>query len=287
MLYPSGYPRAPLAGMLKRELAGVLPASELAMMWSAFDQVGDIIIVRIPDGLSHRKSLIGETLLERSGPARSVFAQSSPVGGEHRTRGLELHAGEDRTLTEHTENGCRLLVDVEKAFFSPRLSTERMRIAEACSDGETVVNMFGGVGAFSLAIARARKCTVYSIDVNAEAARLCAANARRNKLKGRVISVAGDAASATWGMDNISSRTLMVLPERSAEFLPDALRVSAPGGIVHYYAHTHSYKKSGATSAARENLAAACPGRLDVLGARRVRTVGPGYHQTVVDARVR
>ena len=275
-----------MADMLKRELAGVLPASELGLVWSAFDQIGDIIIVRIPDRLSHRKSLIGRTLLERAGPARSVFAQSSPVGGEHRTRGLELLAGEDSTMTEHTENGCRLLVDVEKAFFSPRLSTERMRIAEACSDGETVVNMFGGVGAFSLALARMRRCTVYNVDVNAEAARLCAANARRNKLKGRVFSVAGDAASATWGMGGISARTLMVLPERSAEFLPDALRISAPGGVVHYYAHTHSYKKSGAARAAQRDFAAACPGRFQVFGARRVRTVGPGYHQTVVDARV-
>ena len=272
--------------MLKRELAGVLPASELSMLWSAFDQIGDIIVVRIPDRLSHRKKIIGRTLLERAGPARSVFAQSSPVGGPLRTRGLELLAGDGSTLTEHRENGCRLLVDVEKAFFSPRLSTERMRIAGCCSDGETVVNMFGGVGAFSVAAAAAKKCTVYSIDVNADAARLCGANAARNRLKGRVFSVAGDAASATAGMGGIASRTLMVLPERSAEFLPAALRLTRPGGTVHYYAHTHAYKKSDAAGAARRDFAAACPARFEVLGARRVRTVGPGYHQTVVDARV-
>lgn len=272
--------------MLKRELAGVLPASELGMLWSAFDQVGGIIIVRIPGSLEHRKRLIGRTLLERAGSARSVFAQSSPVGGEHRTRGLELLAGEDSTLTEHRENGCRLLVDVEKAFFSPRLSTERMRVAGACSDGETVLNMFGGVGAFSLAAARARRCTVYSIDINPEAARLCGLNAARNRLGGRVVSVAGEAASIASGMRGSAARTLMVLPERSAEFLPAAVEATAPGGVIHYYAHTHSYRRADAARAARDGFAAACPARFEILGARNVRTVGPGYHQTVVDARV-
>ena len=275
-----------MAGMLKRELAGVLSADEARMVWSAFDQIGDIIILRIPDSLGHRKRMIGGALLERVSSARSVFAQSSPVGGDHRTRGLELLAGEDRTLTEHRENGCRMLVDVEKAFFSPRLSTERMRVAGACSDGETLVNMFGGVGAFSLAAAKAKRCDVYSIDINAEAARLCGANAARNRLRGRVMSVAGDAGTATAGMEGVASRTLMVLPERSAEFLPAALRVTAPGGVIHYYAHTHSYKKAGAARAAIDGFAAACPAKFEVLGARRVRTVGPGYHQTVVDARV-
>lgn len=270
--------------MLKRELAGVLDPAELGMLYSAFDQIGGIVIVRIPDRLRHRRRLIGRTLLERVSPARSVFAQSSPVGGEHRTRGLELLAGEDSTLAEHKENGCRILVDVEKAFFSPRLSTERMRVASACSDGQTVVNMFGGVGAFSLAIAMRRKCTVYSIDINPEAARLCGINASRNRLRGRVVSVLGDAAAEAPGRG--ASRTLMVLPERSAEFLPAALEATESGGVIHYYAHTHSYKRAGAARAAEEGLAAACPSGLRVLRSASVRAVGPGYHQTVVDARV-
>lgn len=271
--------------MLKRELAGVLSESERGMLYSAFDQVGGIIIVRVPDPLLPKKRLIGRTLLERVKPARSVFLQASPVGGDHRTRNLELLAGEDSTSTEHRENGCRMLVDVEKAFFSPRLSTERLRVAGECADGETIVNMFGGVGAFSLAIAALKKCTVYSIDINPEAARLCKINASRNRLKGRVISIAGDAAVECAKIGCAADRALMVLPERSSEFLPAALDATARGGVVHYYAHTHSYKRSGAAQAAREEFAAACPSA-EILRAASVRAVGPGYHQTVIDARV-
>ena len=135
--------------MLKRVLQDVLSQEENEQLISAFDQIGDIIIVRIPDSLVSKKQIIGKTLLKQVSTANSVFYQSSPVGGDFRTRKLEVIAGEDKTQTEYKENGCRFIVDVEKAFFSPRLSTERERIAGLVKDGEIIINMFGGVGMFS------------------------------------------------------------------------------------------------------------------------------------------
>ena len=81
--------------------------------------------------------------------------------GEFRTRDLEIIAGDDKTETEYKESGCRFIVDVRKAFFSPRLSSERMRISELVNDGEVIVNMFGGIGMFSI-IAAKRKNVPYT-----------------------------------------------------------------------------------------------------------------------------
>ena len=103
--------------MLKKGLEGILSQSELDELFSAFDQVGDIIILRIPDSLLTKKKIIGETLLERVKSANSVFYQSSPVDGDFRTRDLELIAGTDRTETEYREFGCRFRVDVQKNIF--------------------------------------------------------------------------------------------------------------------------------------------------------------------------
>ena len=124
--------------MLKRALEGVLTDQESEELFSAFDQIGDIIVIRIPDSLLSKKKVIGETLLNEVSTAKSVFYQSSDVSGDFRTRKLELLAGEDKTETEYKEFGCRFIVDVEKAFFSPRLSTERERIVDVVNDGETV-----------------------------------------------------------------------------------------------------------------------------------------------------
>ena len=152
--------------MLKRALEGVLTESEAAEFVSAFDQVGEIIIVRIPDPLLARRFEIGRALLDGVKIARSVFCQASAVDGEYRTRKLDLIAGSDDTTTTYRESGCRFVVDVENAFFSPRLSHERERIASLVRDGESVLNMFGGIGMFSVIAAMNAACTVYSVDSN-------------------------------------------------------------------------------------------------------------------------
>ena len=103
--------------MLKKSLEGILTEQESEEIFSAFDQIGDIIIVRIPDLLLSKKKIIGEALLEQVKNANSVFFQSSPVEGDFRTRDLELLAGDNKTQTEYKEFGCRFAVDVQKAFF--------------------------------------------------------------------------------------------------------------------------------------------------------------------------
>jgi len=273
--------------MLKKALEGVLSEEESLELFSAFDQIGEIIIVRIPDSLLSKKKMIGETLLENVHPAKSVFYQATPVEGDFRTRNLEILAGEDNTETEYKEYGCRFKVDVEKAFFSPRLSTERDRIASMIQEGETVINMFGGVGMFSIIAAKKKKCTVYNIDLNPYAAKLCEENIKLNKLAGKVISIQGDAAQIVKErLQDKGDRTLMLLPERSDEFLDSAISATKSGGIIHYYSHQHADKRQDAVEVSKQHYLQVTPVQSDILGGRMVRAVGPRYYQTVVDVKI-
>ena len=273
--------------MLKRSLENILTSQESQELISSFDQIGDIIIVRIPDSLLPKKKLIGETLLNEVKIAKSVFYQASAVEGDFRTRNLEILAGEDKTETEYKEFGCKFTVDVENAFFSPRLSTERERIANLVQDGETIVNMFAGVGMFSIMIAKKRRCTVYSIDINPIAAKLCEKNIISNKLAGNVISINGDASQIIQEqLENKSDRTLMLLPERSDEFLKSAISATKSGGIIHYYSHIHADKKSNAGKLSEEHYLQVTPVKSEILGSKIVRAVGPRYYQTVVDVKI-
>ena len=273
--------------MLKKALEGVLSTSESEELISAFDQIGDIIIVRIPDSLLSKKDIIGQTLLKEVKIVKSVFYQASAVEGDFRTRDLEILAGEDKTETEYKEFGCRFIVDVENAFFSPRLSTERERIANLIQNGEVVNNMFGGVGMFSILAAKKKNCTVYSLDINPTASELCERNIRLNKLKGTVISINGDASETIRKqLNDKSDRTLMLLPERSDEFLDDAIKTTKDGGIIHYYAHVHADKKSEAGKITEEHYSDITTVKSEILGSKIVRAVGPRYYQTVVDVRI-
>lgn len=274
--------------MLKKALEGVLSQKEADELYSAFDQVGDIIIIRIPDSLLAKKKVIGEALLESVHPARSVFYQSSDVEGDFRTRNLEVIAGEDNTETEYKEFGCRFRVDVEKAFFSPRLSTERNRIADLVQDGEVVINMFGGIGMFSIVAAKNKACTVYNIDLNPYATKLCEQNIKLNKkMKGTVISINGDATQVIRNqLQDKGDRTLMLLPERSDEFLDSAILGTKSGGIIHYYSHQHADKRQNAVELSKQHYSEVAKVKSEILGGRMVRAVGPRYYQTVVDVRI-
>ena len=273
--------------MLKKALESILSPQESEDLISAFDQIGDIIIVRIPDSLLSKKKLIGETLLNEVKIVRSVFYQASPVEGDFRTRNLEILAGEDKTETEYKEFGCRFRVDVANAFFSPRLSTERERIANLIEDGETIVNMFAGVGMFSIMAAKKKKCTVYSLDINPVASRLCEKNIELNKIAGKVISINGDTSKIIEeSLENKSDRTLMLLPERSDEFLESAIKTTKNGGIIHYYSHIHADKKSDAGKLSEKHYLEASPIKSKILASKIVRPVGPRYYQTVVDVKI-
>jgi tRNA (guanine37-N1)-methyltransferase len=273
--------------MLKKALEGILTTKENNELISAFDQIGDIIIVRIPEPLLSKKKIIGEALLDQVKVARSVFYQASDVEGDFRTRNLEIIAGKDNTETEYKEFGCRFTVDVKNAFFSPRLSTERERIANLIQNDEIMTNMFAGIGMFSIMAAKKKKCTVYSLDINPIASKLCETNIGLNKLAGKVISINGDAAKIIDGqLIDKSDRTLMLLPERSDEFLESAISTTRNEGIIHYYSHIHADKKSEAGKLSEKHFLKVSPVKSEILFSKIVRAVGPRYYQTVVDVKI-
>jgi len=273
--------------MLKKALENILSDEDTKDLVSAFDQIGDIIIVRIPDSLISKKKIIGKTLLEQVKTAKTVFHQSSPVEGDFRTRNLELIEGDEKTETEYRENGCRFIVDVEKAFFSPRLSTERERIANLVNDNDVIINMFGGVGMFSILAARTKSCTVYNIDINPMASKLCEENIKLNKLKGSVISLNGDATEIiNEQLQDKADRVLMLLPERSDEFLDAAISSLKKNGVIHYYSHIHAEKKQDAPKLSEEHFLNINKIQAEILDSRVVRPVGPRFYQTVVDIKI-
>ena len=273
--------------VLKKALENILSDEDIKELVSAFDQIGDIIIVRIPDSLISKKKIIGKALLEQVKTAKTVFHQSSPVEGDFRTRNLELIEGDEKTETEYRENGCRFIVDVEKAFFSPRLSTERERISNLVNDHDVIINMFGGVGMFSLLAAKKKSCTVYNIDINPVASKLCEENIKLNKLKGNVISLNGDATKIIKEqLQDKADRVLMLLPERSDEFLDTAISSLKKNGVIHYYSHIHAEKKQDAPKLSEEHFLNINKIQADILDSRVVRPVGPRFYQTVVDIKI-
>lgn len=226
-----------MAKNLREALRGKLPDEEISML-RAFDLVGDIAILKIPEALLQKKELIGRALMEVHPHVKTVLNQISPVSGEFRTRKLEIIAGAPKTTTVHRENGCVFKVDLATTYFSPRLATERMRVARDVREGEVITNLFAGVGCYSIVIAKWSRATkVYSIDINPAAYELMVENARLNKVGDRVIPILGDCRDVVKErLLGSSDRVLMPLPEFGREFFEVALDALKPeGGTINFY----------------------------------------------------
>jgi tRNA (guanine37-N1)-methyltransferase len=276
--------------MLREALKQILDQDELEQLYSAFDTIGGIIIIKIPDSLNQKKGLIAKVLLQKVNNAYSVFCQTSGVQGDYRLRKLEFLAGINSPITYYKENGCTFKIDVANAYFSPRLSTERMRIASMVKDNEVIVNLFGGVGTYSILIARKNKTAkIYSIDSNIFAHELCIENSTINKVNDRVVSLLGDAKLVVSNrLKEKATRVIMPLPEKAREFVDEAISSLINGeGAVHYFAHIKAdNKKDAIEKGAIESIDAFNSYKSSIEGVRVVREVGPRLYQIVSDVRV-
>ena len=273
--------------MLKQALKAVLSDAEINEVYSSFDIIGDIAIIKIPDSMNVKKQLIADAILSEVKPVKSVFMQSSPVQGDFRVRNVEYVAGENRTLTIYKEHNCRFKVNVAKVYFSPRLSTERARIAGMVNDGEVIVNMFAGVCTFSIIIAKKRRCKIYSIDLNPDAYSLCVENVKLNKVTEHVIPMLGDAKDIIIKeLKGKADRVLMPLPERAKEYLEYAVMALKNEGVIHYFAHVHSDSRKDTHKVCADELAQVMKVKYELKETRVVREVGPRFYQVVADIMV-
>src|SRR5207245_7797648 len=172
---------------LEEALAIAVSPNVLSRLPKSFDVVGDITLLELDSELAEYQTIIAEAIMEVHSNVRSVFAKSGEVSGAERIRPLRYLAGENRTHTIHKEYGCLFGVDLSKAFFSPRLSTEHQRVVQMVEKGERVVDMFAGVGPFSILIAKkVGDVRVDAIDANPQAIELLQENVRANKVEAKV-----------------------------------------------------------------------------------------------------
>ncbi len=253
----------------------------LAGIVGAYEILGDIAII---DQHESDAQEMADALI-KSRKIRTVLQAESPIEGEYRTRKFLFLAGEKRTETLYRENGCRYLLDIAMVYFTPRLSTERMRIADEVKEGDKVVDMFAGVGPFSILIAKKFPSSkVIAIDKNPVAIKYLRENVRLNKVK-NVELREGDAREEVRGILD-ADRIIMNLPHNSIEFLDTALRIIKKGGIIHLYAITHEDDLFEGTLKQIENIAQQFNFRVVPLDRRIVRPYAPYQYNICIDFKV-
>jgi tRNA (guanine37-N1)-methyltransferase len=273
---------------LEEALEGRLPNDKLVLLPRAYDLIGDIAVLEIPDELEGFSKLIGSAFHAMHQNFRTVLAKKGAVSGVTRIRQYNLLSGDDRSKTIHTEYGCRLVVDLEKAYFSPRLLEEHNRIAQLVQENELVVDMFCGVGPFAIHIARQKRARVFAIDVNPYAIELLRESITLNKLVGEIVPIVADAHDYVKNEETCVSRVIMNHPSGASDFIPDACGILKPGGTIHYYDFISGEDPERImTNKIQRLIEQAGHSVRQVSLVRRVRDSAPHEYQMVADIIIR
>jgi tRNA (guanine37-N1)-methyltransferase len=265
---------------LKGYLKGKIEEKKIDEIKKSFDIIGDIVILEIPEDLEDEKYLISEAALKFT-RRKAVYRKSSAIKGIIRTRELEHLAGVDVPQTVHKEFGCKFMLDVKNVYFSPRLATERKRIVDQVKDGETIIDMFAGVGPFSVAIAMKHDVDIYSIDINPSAYYYTKKNIELNKVQGKIKPILGDVSEVLDDLNVEADRIIMNLPGTAWQFLHNAINSLKSGGILHYYEFASEYQKP-----IERIIETTYPRKVEILNQRKVKSKSPGVWHMGIDARI-
>jgi tRNA (guanine37-N1)-methyltransferase len=269
---------------LKFHLKNKLSDKELQLVPTSFDVVGDILIFSdFPKKLAEKEKLIGKVILENYHHVKTILKKTKKYSGKFRLPKLKVIAGEKRKETICRENNVFIKLDVEKAYFSPRMSSERKRIAELVKPNESILVMFSGSGIYPLVIAKNTKCReVYGVEINPAAHKYALENMKRNKLENRVKLFLGDARKVVPKLKKKFDRILMPLPKGGENFLDLALKHIKHDGIVHFYDFQHEDE----IFKAEEKVRIACEKskkKFKILKTARCGQYSPRFYRVCVD----
>ncbi len=279
---PDFYDKNPeLADLLADSISRV----ERVLLPKGWSILGKVIIVKIDPGIEHLKGMIGEALLEVY-PRCSTVLMDRGIEGKLREPDREVIAGSEKTGTEtvHRENGVVFKLDPMKVMFSAGNLKERMRMGRLGA-GEVVVDMFAGIGYFTLPMAvHSRPKRIIAIEINPVAFGYLAENVRLNGVEDVVEPVLGDCAVAA--PEGIADRVVMGYVGTTNQYLDAGIAALRPGGVLHYH---QTVPEKLYPKALEEDLAEAAKraGRsVRIERAARVKKYSPGMLHAVLDARV-
>jgi len=258
-----------------------IPNELKTLLPEKYERLGHVIVLRLPEPLLPFRREIAEAYAKVL-KARTVLLEKGMIRGVERRPDVELLFGKE-TETTHSESGILYRLDPTRVMFSSGNFDEKLRMASLDCRGETVVDMFAGIGYFTMPLAaKAGAEKVIACEINPEAIRFLRKNIELNRVADKVTVFGGDNRDLPG--EGLADRVIMGYVNVTWQFLPKAFSLVKKGGMIHYQ---DTFSIDRIPGGIIENVRNGSGGRpFEIAGIREVKSYAPSISHMVADVRV-
>ena len=270
---------------IKHDLSEIIPDGFIEKLPDKWEKLGDVATIVLPEELYKYKEEIGRVYASTL-DCKSVLNDFEGVTGELRTPNMELIYGSEDTVTIHKENNVRFKLDPAKVMFSSGNMYERTRISKISNKDEIVVDLFAGIGYFSLPMAvHSRPKRIYAIEKNPVSYKFLCENIVLNNVNDIIEALEGDNREIT--PVGIADRVIMGYFGATIRFLPTAFKcLKENKGVIHFHDKFPDEDVPNNTMEQINNEARKCGLIADLLYYKKVKSFAPGISHYVFDLEV-
>lgn len=219
---------------IKNSLSKEIPRKLVDKLPDKWEKIGDVLTIVLPSVLDEYKNIVGKKYAEVLN-CKTVLKDIGGIKGEFRVPNVEIIYGSKNTITIHKENKVKYKLDPQKIMFSSGNMDERIRMATISNKNETVVDLFAGIGYFTLPIAvYSKPKKIFACEKNKVAFDFLCQNILLNNVTDIVEPKMGDNREVA--PTNIADRIIMGYINETHKFLPNAIDcLNNHTGIIHYH----------------------------------------------------
>jgi len=270
---------------IKKLLSEEIPSELISKIPDKWEKIGDVITIRLPTELNRYKNQIGKTYAEVL-ECKTVLQEISGISGTYREPNVKIIYGTEDTETVHKENGIKYKLNPQKIMFSSGNMDERIRMAHVSNKDETVIDLFAGIGYFTLPMAvYSKPKKIFACEINPAAYDYLCENIILNDVTSIVEPLLGD--NEETAPKNIADRIVMGYIEETHRFLPVAIKcLKNNRGAIHYHeVHPNELLPDKPLKNIQE-IAEKFDRKAEILTYKHIKSYAPGVSHVVLDIRI-
>ena len=271
--------------LILEQLSREMPDELIKKLPSKWEKIGDVVTLVLPKELENYKGLIGKKYAEILN-CKTVLNDIGGITGELRKPNVEIIHGSKETETTHKENGICYKLDPQKVMFSSGNMDERIRMATISNNSEVVVDLFAGIGYFTLPIAVYSKPEmIVACEKNPVSFDYLKDNITLNNVTDIVEPLKGDNREVAPKF--IADRVIMGYIKDTKVFLDTAINCLKENiGVIHYHDKIPEKNIPNSPMAELSKIADKFDRKVELIAYKHVKSFAPGIGHYVFDVRI-